>query len=50
MTDPAPQRAPGVIPLLGRGLRVGLVLRVELLGWSLVLLLASAVAFALLTL
>jgi signal transduction histidine kinase len=50
MTDPAPQRAPGVAPLPGRGLRAGLVLRVELLGWSLVLLLASAAAFALLML
>ncbi|WP_081903706.1 sensor histidine kinase [Microbispora rosea] len=50
MTDPDPQPAPGVTPLPGRGLRAGLVLRVELLGWSLVLLLASAVAFALLTL
>jgi signal transduction histidine kinase len=50
MTDPALQRAPGVAPLPGRGLRAGLVLRVELLGWSLVLLLASAAAFALLML
>jgi signal transduction histidine kinase len=47
MTNSAPQRAPGVIPLPRRGLRAGLALRVELLGWSLALLLASAVAFAL---
>ncbi|MFJ6216164.1 sensor histidine kinase [Streptomyces sp. NPDC092296] len=54
MTAPAPRSAPlpapGVTPRRGRGLRAGLVLRVELLGWSLVLLLASAVAFGLLVL
>jgi signal transduction histidine kinase len=50
MTGRAPQPAPGAIPLPGGGLRAGLVLRLELLGWSLVLLLASVAAFALLTL
>ena len=43
---PAP-RAPSAS---GRGVRAGLALRVELLGWSALLLLASAVAFALLML
>jgi signal transduction histidine kinase len=50
MTDPAPRPAPGVARPPGRGLRAGLVWRVGLLGWSLVLLLASAAAFALLVL
>ena len=50
MTEPDPLPAPGVTPTPGRGLRAGLVLRVELLGWSLLLLLASAGAFGLLVL
>lgn len=45
-------RRPGLraAPALGAGIRAGLVLRVRLLGWSLVLLVASAGAFALLML
>jgi signal transduction histidine kinase len=50
MTEPGRLPAPGVTPTPGRGLRAGLVLRVELLGWSLLLLLASAGAFGLLVL
>ena len=50
MTQHGPQPAPRVTPALGHGLRAGLALRVELLGWSLLLLLASAAAFGLLLL
>ncbi|MFF7145293.1 sensor histidine kinase [Streptomyces nodosus] len=48
-TDPAPRSAPGTTPHPG-GLRAGLARRMELLGWSLLLLLASVAACALLTL
>jgi signal transduction histidine kinase len=50
MTGSGSPRIPGVTPAPGRGLRAGLVVRVELLGWSLLLLLGSAVAFGLLML
>lgn len=55
MSEPQPHPAPGVPPAgrgpdTGRGLRAGLALRIQLLGWSLVLLLGSAAAFALLVL
>lgn len=50
MTGPAAQPASGVVRPPRGGLRAGLVPRVELLGWSLVLLVASAAAFALLML
>ncbi|WP_433889201.1 sensor histidine kinase [Streptomyces sp. CA-111067] len=55
MTGPDPQPAPDPRPAPpyprpgpGRGVRAALVPRLELLGWSLVLLLASAAAFTLL--
>ena len=50
MTGSGSPRIPGVTPAPGRGLRAGLVVRFELLGWSLILLLGSAVAFGLLML
>jgi signal transduction histidine kinase len=50
MTGSGSPRIPGVTPAPGHGLRAGLVVRVELLGWSLMLLLGSAVAFGLLML
>lgn len=45
-----PQPAPGTSPTAGRGLRAGFAVRMELLGWSLVLLLGSVAASVLLLL
>lgn len=51
MTRSDARLAPGsTLPAPARGPRAGLVLRLELLGWSLMLLLASVVAFGLLLL